>query len=67
MIEHSPNGYRCQCGRYHGTHRHHRVTLSALCRKCRDDLDRETVEANNDMETVRDADPTGVLLQFPSG
>jgi hypothetical protein len=67
MIEHSPNGYRCQCGCYHGKHRHNRVTLSALCPKCRDDLNRESVEADYDMETVRDAEATGVLLPFPSG
>jgi hypothetical protein len=60
MIEHSPNGYRCQCGRYHGSHRHNAVTLSALCPKCLDDLNRETAEA--EMETVHDP----VVLQFPS-
>jgi hypothetical protein len=67
MIEHSCNRYRCPCGCYHGTHRHHRVTLSALCPKCRDDLNRKTVEGDNDMDPVRDAEATGVLLQFASG
>ena len=63
MIEHSGNRYRCRCGCYHGTHRHNRVTLSALCPKCRDDLDRETVEADY-LETVSEA-PVN-LLPLPS-
>jgi hypothetical protein len=64
MLEHSPNGYRCQCGRYHGTHRHNRVTLSALCPKCRDQLERATIEVEHELQTVRDG--TAVLLQFPT-
>jgi hypothetical protein len=64
MIEFSPNGYRCQCGQYHGTPRRNRVTLSALCAKCRDQLHRVTVEADKELEMVRDA--TAVLLQFPT-
>ena len=55
MIEHSEKGYRCQCGCYHGTHRHNRVTLSALCPNCRDQLGRITTESDNELETVRDA------------
>src|SRR5262245_32775862 len=67
MIEHSPSGYRCQCGSYHGTHRHCRITLSALCPKCFDDLNRRTVEAESDLEIVSGATAISMLAVVHKG